>query len=220
LSEAEVHLLLGQAYVNEKQYKVAATEFQKAATLSPNDEEARSWLVTYLAKAGDCKTALQMARADIVKSDSSETEWRLGSVLFDACDFKGAEAAFRAAHDLRSGFADYLYWDIGTCVMKEGQYAAGAKLMMDALSSTPDWPEDNLYLLPQAYYLAHDYANATYAAEYVLDEVPTDQKTWVILGQASAKLGDTVTATRAWQYAVHHFNNHDAATLLKKIRSH
>jgi len=143
-SSAELHVLIGRAYQEAKQFDIAAAEYRKALELNPKAARAHSYLGTiYLLEKGD--TAFTDARREFeaeIAHDPGDysSHFNLGLIHFKQREFGPAERELSEAIRLRPESPD-AHFHLGQAQMESGDSQASVAQLKKSIELYGSAPE-------------------------------------------------------------------------------
>ncbi|MFN3197897.1 MAG: tetratricopeptide repeat protein [Bradymonadia bacterium] len=212
--EPEGHLLLGRALLMVDNPKDAVPAFRKAVALNPTNPEIRYGLAVSLARTGQSREAMLLARA---LNKERPDDARVAALLSEGArrvEGPEARAALAAAHATQNTPESAAR--LGRAAAREGDFAAAANHLAVAAKARPD----DLDLQLQ-YGTALGKSGRLGQAEIVLDALtrkdPTQQAGWRNLAAVMEQQGDAQGAIRAWKGLVKQLDGVEKANVQNRI---
>ncbi len=143
---AQAHLNLGILYTQQSRYREAASEFEQALKIDPNNNAARASCIKSLIILGQMNDALPMAQEHLRRNPKDpEALYLLGAVQREQGNYAEAEHALAKAVALQPNFYDSRY-DLGFVLAKLGRRAEARTQLEQALKLRPDSSEARFQL--------------------------------------------------------------------------
>ena len=117
LDDAEAHMSLGNAFINQGKYEDAATQYEKAIMLKPDYADAYNSLANILKRTGRLDAAVaKYTHAIALKPDYAAAYSNLGSALREQGKFDDAIIRYEQAIALKPGSAQ-IHFNLGIVLM-------------------------------------------------------------------------------------------------------
>src|ERR1700704_2861403 len=95
--ELEDHITKGSQFVQAKDYKKAAKEYEAAVAINPKNSKANLLLGLTYANTGDLDKAIQYSEASVRSEASYSGYYNLGLIYADKADFEKSVQAYQEA---------------------------------------------------------------------------------------------------------------------------
>jgi tetratricopeptide (TPR) repeat protein len=135
---AEAHLLMGMAYIGQRDYPSAKTELERAVKLNPRLPTVHSSYGRALLGVGDQDTAIREFRAELEQNvNDFEANLQLGNIRKNEQKFDEASAYLERAHGIRP--ADITTRKLlGTVRLQTGKTDEAVQLLEEIVKEAPD----------------------------------------------------------------------------------
>ena len=187
--EADDHLLSGSKFIQDKNYKEAAREFETAVSLEPENAEANRLLGLSLAKLGDLDRAAEYNLKAAQLKPSYPVYYILGLIYSNQEKYERAADAY--THALEQNPKSYEAWhQLGKVYATTLRFDKAAEAYSKAIELNPKFPEA-YQGLGSASYWAGDLSKALEQVEQLnklgFEDKATELERWIKDKEAKKK---------------------------------
>jgi tetratricopeptide (TPR) repeat protein len=174
-NEADTHILLGAAYMQNKQEDRAEGEFMRAFQIDPNNESAGYWVAETYLKKRDFEAAKKIYQNALKRDqENAYAHFGLGRIYGEQRDFESAIREYETAASLDEEL-ESVYYEIGNCYAKMNRHDEAIAAFQREVRDVGDYPE--LQLALAASYDAKGMKQLASEARAKAEKLKSEQKT-------------------------------------------